>query len=65
MSRGVKLQRSRALKIGDKEYYRWTITLPPDTIAGLRWGPGDILDAEAKGDRIIIRRLAPAPRRST
>lgn len=65
MFRGVKLQRSRALKVGEKEYYRWTITLPPDIVTALGWGRGDILDAEVKGDKVVIRRLAPAPRRST
>ena len=61
----MKLQRAKALQIGDKVYSRWTVNLPPAQVEQLKWGKGDVLDSqvEGKGEKaaIVIRRLAKAP----
>lgn len=52
----MKLQKRFLRKIGDKEYYKFMINIPPDKIKESRFKEGDELKAEATKDKIILRK---------
>ncbi len=48
------LQKQLSKKIGDKEYAKWVIVIPPKLIEKLGWKAGKELEADIKGDKLII-----------
>ena len=48
------LQKQLSKKVGDKEYAKWVIVVPPKLIDKLGWKAGEELEAEIKGDKLII-----------
>jgi len=57
----VKLQRVIGLKVGDKTYYRWQITLPAAVVDKLGWKQGDLIAVTARKDGAVLRRRVLAP----
>jgi antitoxin component of MazEF toxin-antitoxin module len=45
-----------------KTYYRWVVTLPPRRIREIGWFAGQTLQAEVRGDALVLRAAPPAPR---
>jgi hypothetical protein len=52
----VKLQKQLSRKVGNKEYPKWVIAIPPKQIATLGWREGEYLEGEVNDQRLIIRR---------
>lgn len=52
----VKLQRVVNRVRGENTYYKWQVTLPPDAVETLGWKEGDELEAETKGNRLVMSR---------
>jgi AbrB family looped-hinge helix DNA binding protein len=52
----VKLQRVTGLKVGDKTYYRWQVTVPAEIVAKLGWGQGDMIGVTVHRGGIALRR---------
>ena len=50
------LQKQLSKKIGDKEYAKYVIVVPPKLIDKLKWKGGDELEAVVKGDKLIIEK---------
>ncbi len=50
------LQKQLSKKIGDKEYAKYVIVVPPKLIDKLKWKGGEELEAEVKGDKLVIER---------
>ena len=50
----VKLQKVSAYRYGDREQFKYVITLPEEIIEALRWETGSELGAVNAGDRIVI-----------
>jgi len=57
----VKLQRVVGLKVGDKTYYRWQITLPAAVVDKLGWEQGDLIAVTARKDGAVLRRRVLSP----
>jgi hypothetical protein len=57
----VKLQKVVGLKIGDKTYYRWQITLPAGVVEKVGWGQGDLIAVTARKDGVLLRRRVLSP----
>lgn len=55
----MKLQRQLSRKVGDKEYPKWVITIPPKQIRALEWKEGEFLESEVNSQELIIRREDP------
>lgn len=50
----MKLQKQLSRKVGDKEYVKWVMTIPPHTIKELGWDEGqEILGKIEKGKLIL------------
>jgi len=50
------LQKQLSKKVGDKEYAKWVIVVPPKIIEKLGWKSGEELEAEIKKDKLIIEK---------
>ena len=52
----MHLQKQLSRKVGDKEYAKWVLVIPPKIIAKLGWNNETDLEIEIKGDKLIIER---------
>ena len=50
------LQKQLSKKIGDKEYAKWVIVVPPKIVEKLGWEAGEELEAEIKKDKLVIEK---------
>jgi len=57
----VKLQKQTTRKIGDIEYSKWVITIPPDQIEKLKWLEGDNLDSKAENKNLVVKKVVNMP----
>lgn len=52
----MNLQKQLSKKIGDKEYDKWVIVVPPKLIEKLGWKAGEELEAEIKEGKLVIEK---------
>lgn len=52
----MNLQKQLSKKIGDKEYAKWVLVIPPKLIEKLGWKAGEELEAEVKKDKLVIEK---------
>ena len=52
----MKLQKQLSCKVGNIEYAKWVITLPPETIKEIGWKEGIQLKLNIKDGKIIIQK---------
>ena len=50
----MRLQKQLSRKVGDKEYAKWVITIPPKKIKLLGWGEGEFLESVIVNQELII-----------
>ena len=50
------LQKQLSKKIGDKEYPKNAIVVPPKIVGKLGWKAGEELEAKIKGDKLVIEK---------
>lgn len=55
----MKLQKQLSRKVGNKEYPKWVVIIPPKQIDTLRWNEGEYLESEVNDQELIIRRENP------
>ena len=55
----MRLQKQLSRRIGNKEYPKWMITIPPKQIVALGWSEGEFLEGEINGKELIVRRENP------
>ena len=59
----MKLQKQTTRKIGDNEYVKWVIVIPPSQIDETGWKEGDDLESIVKGKTLIIKRMSNLPKK--
>lgn len=52
----TKLQKQLSRKVGNKEYPKWVVTIPPKQVEALGWKEGESLDSEVNTEELIIRK---------
>lgn len=52
----MKLQKQLSRKVGNKEYPKWVITIPPKQIKTLGWTEGEFLESEINDQELIIQK---------
>lgn len=52
----MKLQKQLSRKVGNKEYPKWVITIPPKQIKVLGWNEGDYLESEVSDQKLLVRK---------
>ncbi|MBS3138147.1 AbrB/MazE/SpoVT family DNA-binding domain-containing protein [Candidatus Woesearchaeota archaeon] len=50
------LQKQLSKRIGDKEYAKYVLVIPPKVIHQLKWKGGEKLELEIKNDKLIVKR---------
>jgi antitoxin component of MazEF toxin-antitoxin module len=50
----MRLQKHFARKVGDKEYSKYVVVIPPEHIEELQWEEGQELEPEVKGRKLIL-----------
>ena len=51
----MKLQKQLSRKIGEKEYAKWVIAIPPKQIETLGWSEGQSLEGEITDQKLVIK----------
>jgi len=52
----MKLQKQQTRKVKGKEYFRWTVVIPPALVRELGWKGGEQLSARRKKRRLVIEK---------
>ncbi len=52
----MKLQKQLSRKVGDTEYAKWVLVVPPSLIENLGWKEGQELEAEIKDNKLVIEK---------
>jgi antitoxin component of MazEF toxin-antitoxin module len=50
----MRLQKQKSRKVGNKEYSKYVIIVPPDRVDELGWRDGEELADQVQGNRLII-----------
>jgi antitoxin component of MazEF toxin-antitoxin module len=50
----MRLQKHFARKVGDTEYSKYVVVIPPEHIEELEWKEGQELTPEVKGKKLVI-----------
>ncbi len=51
----MKLQKQLSRKVGNDEYAKWVVVIPPEKIKESGWKEGEELDVVFKDDRMILK----------
>ena len=51
----MKLQKQLSRKVGKKEYPKWVVTIPPETIQEIGWKEGIELEMAIKDDKLTLK----------
>ena len=43
-------------KVGDTEYVKWVLVIPPNIIEELKWKEGQELEAKIKENKLVIEK---------
>ncbi len=52
----MKLQKQLSRKVGDVEYAKWVLVIPPNIIGELKWREGQELEVEIKENKLVIKK---------
>lgn len=52
----MRLQKQKTREVNGKEYFRWTVVIPPDEVEKLGWEEGDELRLNRKGNKLVIKK---------
>jgi len=52
----MKLQKQLSRKVGDTEYVKWVLVIPPNIIEELKWKEGQELEAKIKENKLVIEK---------
>lgn len=52
----MRLQKQLSRKVGNKEYPKWVITIPPKQIKTLGWTEGEFLESEINDQELVIQK---------
>jgi antitoxin component of MazEF toxin-antitoxin module len=50
----MRLQKHFSRKVGDKEYAKYVVVIPPEHIDELQWKEGQELEPQVQGKKLII-----------
>lgn len=52
----MRLQKHGSRKVEGKEYFKWTLIVPPETVKELGWEEGEELVPSLKGKKLVIEK---------
>ncbi len=51
----MKLQRQSSRKVGNVEYDKWVVVIPPEKVKEMGWKEGMELDLDSKKNELILK----------
>lgn len=51
----MKLQKQLSRRIGNKEYPKWIVTIPPSKVRQLGWKAGEELETVIEENKLILK----------
>ena len=52
----MRLQKNKTRKVKGKEYFKWSVVIPPEEVEGLGWKEGEELKPKREGKKLVIER---------
>jgi hypothetical protein len=52
----MKLQKHASRKVEGKEYFKWTLVIPPEEVKELGWEEGEELKPKREGKKLVIEK---------
>lgn len=52
----MRLQKQKTREVKGKEYFRWTIIIPPAVVRELGWKEGQVLRQRLKKGKLVIEK---------
>ncbi len=52
----MRLQKQKTREVKGKEYFRWSVVIPPDEVEGLGWQEGEELKPRREGKKLVIEK---------
>ncbi|MFQ5532188.1 MAG: AbrB/MazE/SpoVT family DNA-binding domain-containing protein [Candidatus Nanoarchaeia archaeon] len=52
----MKLQKQLSRKVGNVEYSKWVLVIPPNMIEELKWKEGQELEVEIKENKLVVKK---------
>jgi len=50
----MRLQKQKTREVKGKEYFRWSVVIPPEEVKELGWKEGDELEPTKEGRKLVI-----------
>jgi hypothetical protein len=50
----MRLQKQKTREVKGKEYFRWTVVIPPSEVGDLGWKEGMQLESKREGKKLVI-----------
>lgn len=50
----MRLQKHTSRKVESKEYAKYVVVIPPESVAKLGWQEGEELEDKVQGDKLVI-----------
>ena len=50
----MRLQKQKTREVKGKDYFRWTVVIPPEKVKELDWDEGIELDAKVRDDKLVL-----------
>ena len=51
----MKLQKHGSRKVDGKEYFKWTVVIPPSEVEELGWKEGTELESKTVKDKLLLK----------
>jgi len=56
----MRLQKQKTRKYSGKDYYRWTVVIPPEKVKELQWREGQELEPDIRDGKLVIKKKQEA-----
>jgi hypothetical protein len=51
----MRLQKQKTREVKGKEYFRWTVVIPPKEVESLGWTEGTELESKTEKDKLSLK----------
>ena len=52
----MRLQKQLSRKVGNTEYAKWVLVVPPKIVEELKWKEGQELEGEIKDNKLVVKK---------
>lgn len=52
----MRLQKNKTREVKGKEYFKWSVVIPPEEVESLGWKEGEELKPKREGKKLVIEK---------